>query len=221
MSDISNRILKLIEEKGISYSELSRLTNIPKSALQRYATAVTEKIPLDRVEVIAKALNVPAADLMGWKITGNYETNEQKEKVMPSNATPALPATHFAPILGSVRAGVGGYAVQEIIGQNVLPPEFIDDGEEYFWLLVEGDSMSPNLLEGDSILVRAQRSVDNGTVAVVTVDDEEGVVKKVCYGTNWIELKSYNPYYPPRRFVGEDVLRICVMGKVVKSERNW
>jgi len=66
MNDLSKRILALIEEKGLSYGELSEMTKISKSALQRYATGETEKIPLPRIEKIAKALNVSSAYLIGW-----------------------------------------------------------------------------------------------------------------------------------------------------------
>ena len=65
MSELSNRILNLILRQEISYAELSRLTSIPKSALQRYATGETEKIPVDRLELIAKALNTSSAALLG------------------------------------------------------------------------------------------------------------------------------------------------------------
>ena len=66
MSEISNRILALILEKNMSYGELSTMTGIPKSALQRYATGETEKIPIDRLQSIAKALGTTTAYLMGW-----------------------------------------------------------------------------------------------------------------------------------------------------------
>lgn len=66
MSEISEKILAKIEELDLSYSELASMTQIPKSALQRYASGTTEKIPLDRLERIAVALGVPAAYLMGW-----------------------------------------------------------------------------------------------------------------------------------------------------------
>lgn len=65
MSELSNRILNLIIDKDLSYGELSNLTGIPKSALQRYATGETEKIPVDRLELIAKALGTSSARLMG------------------------------------------------------------------------------------------------------------------------------------------------------------
>ena len=69
MSELSNRILNLITQKDISYGELSLLTGIPKSALQRYATGETEKIPLDRLELIAKALGTTSACLTGREDT--------------------------------------------------------------------------------------------------------------------------------------------------------
>ena len=66
MSDISERLLAIIAEKNISYGELSKLTKIPKSAIQRYATGETEKIPINRLEALASALGVSSAYLMGW-----------------------------------------------------------------------------------------------------------------------------------------------------------
>lgn len=61
------RILSAIEESGLSYCELSKLTGISKSALQRYATGETSKVPIDRIEKIAKFTNVSVAHLMGWE----------------------------------------------------------------------------------------------------------------------------------------------------------
>lgn len=74
MSERSERILKAIRESGLSYGELSYKTGIPKSALQRYATGETEKIPIDRIESIAKATNVTAIHILGWD---NFSSQER------------------------------------------------------------------------------------------------------------------------------------------------
>jgi len=76
MSDISNRLLPYLEAADISYSELSARTGIPKSALQRYCTGVTEKIPLDRLERIAQALNVSVTYLLGWDVQAPADTEK-------------------------------------------------------------------------------------------------------------------------------------------------
>lgn len=66
MSERSEKILRLIEKANISYGELAEITGIPKSALQRYATGETEKIPIDRIEMLARALSTSPEYLMGW-----------------------------------------------------------------------------------------------------------------------------------------------------------
>ena len=65
MSEISKRLLQLIEDNDISYGELSKKTNIPKSALQRYATGETEKIPITRIEVMLMCGKVTHNNLIG------------------------------------------------------------------------------------------------------------------------------------------------------------
>jgi len=67
MSERSQRINKAISDSGLSYGELSKITGIPKSALQRYATGETEKVPSDRIELIAEATKVSAEYIMGWE----------------------------------------------------------------------------------------------------------------------------------------------------------
>lgn len=66
MNEISRRILSEMQKKELSYTDLSKLTGVSKSTLQRYVTGGTDKIPINRVEAIAKGLGVSAAYLMGW-----------------------------------------------------------------------------------------------------------------------------------------------------------
>ena len=67
MSTRSERIKSLIEQSGKSYQELEKLTGIKKSSLQRYASGVTTKIPLDVIEKLSAAFNVSQEYLMGWE----------------------------------------------------------------------------------------------------------------------------------------------------------
>ena len=90
MSQRSDRILHSIQRANLSYSELASLTKIPKSALQRYATGETEKIPIDRIEAIAKATNVTSEFLMCWtdniepEITNNYNLSDNEKNLLLS-----------------------------------------------------------------------------------------------------------------------------------------
>lgn len=67
MNEISKKITDLMDAQNVSYGELAAITGIPKSALFRYAKGQTGKMPLPRLEAVAKALNVDPAYLIGWE----------------------------------------------------------------------------------------------------------------------------------------------------------
>ena len=76
MSIRSERIKSLIEQSNKTYQELEKTTGIKKSSLQRYASGVTSKIPLDVIEKLSNAFNVSQEYLMGWDDQKNNSTNE-------------------------------------------------------------------------------------------------------------------------------------------------
>lgn len=61
------RIKSAIEESGLTLYELQHKTKISKSAIQRYATGATDKIPIDALKKIADATGVSPSYLMGWE----------------------------------------------------------------------------------------------------------------------------------------------------------
>ena len=71
MNERAQRIKDLVAQSGKTYQELETLTGIKKSSLQRYATGVTEKIPLTAIEKLAAAFSVSVSYIM-W--------GEEKEK---------------------------------------------------------------------------------------------------------------------------------------------
>jgi transcriptional regulator with XRE-family HTH domain len=66
MSIRSERIKQLVEMSGKSYQELEEITGVKRASLQRYATGVTSKIPLDAIEKLSATFNVSKEYLMGW-----------------------------------------------------------------------------------------------------------------------------------------------------------
>lgn len=58
MGELGSLLYSLMQDKNISYGELSKLTGISKATLQRYVSGNTEKIPTSRLESIANALGV-------------------------------------------------------------------------------------------------------------------------------------------------------------------
>ena len=203
MDERAKRISEAIEKSGLSYPELERLTGISKSSLQRYATGVTKKIPIDCIEKIAEATHSDARYLMGW------------EDDKPADTLTVLPTEkiHMIPVFGSVAAGFGAYASSDILEYIPLYIENDCDVENTICITVKGQSMYPKIEEGDRIVVRRQDSVDNGRIAVVMIGDE-AVVKKVNFDGERLELTSFNPEYPPRIIEGEALAECRIVGLV-------
>lgn len=201
MSDISKRILNALLEKGISYSELSEHTNISKSALQRYATGQTEKIPIDRLQRIADAIGTTPAYLMGWA--------DHQDSRLPDNILP-MPKMREWKVLGATACGEPMY--KELGGESVLAPANIDAD---FVFLCKGDSMvGAHILDGDLVFVKSGEYVADGQIAVVRIG-EEYTLKRIYHGEDYLELRAENPAYPPRIIRGEQE-NAEIVGKAIK-----
>ena len=203
MSELSNRILALIEEKGLSYGELAEMTKIPKSALQRYATGSTEKIPLPRIEAIAKALGVSSAYLIGWAA-------KEDKPSLPSNIIP-LPAMRRIPMVGTIACGTPVLAQENIDGEVDLPDHVRAD----FALRCKGDSMiNARIYDGDVVYIRQQDTVESGEIAAVLIGDE-ATLKRVRLFPDHITLEPENPQYRPLVYWEEEMNSVRILGLAV------
>ena len=202
---------------GETLEQVAALVGVNKTTVMRWENGNTSRISRPALDLLARHFGVTAAWLEGEK---GALKNAASGRWIEEHALP-YGALSEVPILGSVRAGYGGAVFEEITGYEPAPASSLQRDEAYFWLTVTGDSMEPILCEGDLVLVRKQPSVDNGSMAVVLVGGEEGLVKKIFYGPDWIELHSLNPAYAVRRFEGPDVMQVAVLGLVMESKRKF
>lgn len=64
---VSERILSLMKLRGMSYGDLAHAAGLGKSAVHRYATGQTDKVPTEALERLARALGVTPGYLTGWE----------------------------------------------------------------------------------------------------------------------------------------------------------
>ncbi len=200
--------IRELRGKNMTQRDLAKKLGISTSAVGMYEQNRREP-DLDTLKKIALLFDVSLDSLTEYPV----KTDTSPQYVFQTERTNILP------VVGKVCAGNGVLASEDIIGYEPADNKY--SSENYFWLKVSGDSMSPKIDDGDYLLIRKQTSVDSGDVGVFIVDGQEGVVKKVIYDENSIELISFNPYYPPIKFTGHDVLRVRVCGKVIESKRKW
>ena len=96
------------------------------------------------------------------------------------------------PVVGVVTAGVPILAVENIEGY--IPWE----GESgCFALRVRGDSMiGAGILDGDKVVVRPQKTAENGEIVVALLDDS-ATVKRLKRKNGEVWLMPENPAYSP------------------------
>jgi len=135
-----------------------------------------------------------------------------------SNIAEVLPKSEIRmiPLFETVSAGFGAYASDEIIDYVPLYIANDNEAENTLCIKVNGDSMYPKIENGDIVQVLKQDMVDSGQIAVVLIDGEEGLVKKVKIEKDFIELISLNPEYQPKKYEREEMNRVSIVGLVKK-----
>ena len=193
------KLRALRKENNMTQVDLAKALDLDKSSIAKYESAGI----IPSVETLQKIASL-------FKVSIDYLLNAQLYDI--NNIV-------NVEIVGTVVAGRDGIATYEFLG--VSQAININDKEEYKYLKVRGESMSPQIMEGDLALVRLQSDVDSGDLAVVIIDGEEGVIKKIQKTENSISLISFNPMYETRVFVGKDMEKIMIFGKVIKVERCY
>ena len=129
-------------------------------------------------------------------------------------------------VVGTITAGYNGEAVEELTGETeYLPLQELhgENPDNFFILNVSGNSMYPQIQDGDKVLVYRTSSVDSGSIAAILFEGENATLKRVnyIYGEDWLELIPANPEYMTKRIEGADLELCRVLGKVVKAVRDF
>ncbi len=114
------------------------------------------------------------------------------------------------PMVGRVAAGQPILAEENIEGYFPVPAEFMPK-EPTFMLQVKGESMiNAGILNGDHILVKEQKTAENGEKVVALIDDSATV--KTYYKENGhYRLQPENDYMEPIIVEGN----LEILGKVI------
>ena len=134
-----------------------------------------------------------------------------------SGAAMAMLPTRSVPLVGTVAAGTGVLAQENVEDLYALPEEFTGQGET-FMLKVRGDSMiGDGILDGDFVVVRHQPTAEDGEIVVAGIPGEEATVKRFRRQGATVVLVPSNPEMAPMEFAADDV---SIFGKVVSVLRR-
>lgn len=148
----------------------------------------------------------------------------EKSCLVEDHATshPNIPF-YTIPVLGKVIAGTPIDAIENITEYIRITDPSAADGS-YYALHVTGNSMEPELKEGDLVIVHQQEYFDSGDICIVLVNGNEATIKKVQKNPNGITLIGLNALvYPPHFYSAQEVeaLPVRVIGKVKQVRRDY
>lgn len=207
-------------KRGLSMDEFSRRCGLSKGYISMLEKNKNPKSGKPIIPSITTYVNVATA--MGLSVD-NLMSMVGKDQPVKLNAPPVIHAGYKIPVLGNVAAGTPINATEEILGYQYLEDTYKDDGCSYFALRIQGRSMEPTIMDGDTVIVRQQSNVDNGEIAIVLVDGEDATAKEIKENADGITLIGHNTtVYTPHFYSVQEIhdLPIQIIGRVIEVRRK-
>ncbi len=219
MSIIGNRIKECRENLGLTQEQLAqKLGYKSKTTINKIEKGIND-ITQSKVKAFADVLNTTPAYLMGWD-----EDNKSSHITVTSIGDTSRPRKKGVVInvLGRVAAGVPIEAIEEVIDTEEITEEMAKTGK-FFGLQIHGDSMIPNICDGDIVIVRQQEDAETGDIVIATVNGTDATCKRLRKYKDGIELIANNPTYEPLDFSNQAIIEkpVRIIGKVVELRRKF
>lgn len=172
---INSNIKQLREGAGLTQEQLAEKVGVARSTVTQWENGWSNP-RMGMVRKLAGIFGVSTADIV-------YESES-----IPENAKkPAIPKPAYAPLLGRVHAGDA--QEPEILEDKIpVPFEVHERHPNAYFLQVEGNCMSRVYPEGCYILIDPDRSPQNGSVAVVSIDGADYVMRRMYRGASTLVL---------------------------------
>lgn len=199
-----DNLFALCKQHGTSPNAVAKIIGVSSGSVTKWKNGA---VPSSKyVSAIADYFGISADSLLGTITEGSVEL---------------LPLTVYAvPLYENVSAGLGVYADSRIVGYEHIQCRK-DEVKQYFAAKVVGDSMYPLIDNGDTIIVKKDADVKSGDIAVILIDGEEAIVKRVIFEQERIRLISSNPDYKDRIITQSDAERYRFVGKVVSRVSHF
>lgn len=196
-------IRRLREQRGLTQEQLGKMVDVSRSTITQWERGWTTP-RMGNVQLLAGALGVSTADIIA-------------DELPPSNAIkPATAKPAYAPLLGRVHAGE---AQEPDVLQDAIPVpyEIIKHHPQGYFLQVEGDCMDNVYPEGCYILIDPEQRPSNGSIAVVSIDGADYVMRRLYRGANTLILSpdSHNAEHEDMVFTAADEHTVEFHGTVV------
>lgn len=196
-------IRRLREQRNLTQDELGNMVGVSRSTITQWERGWTTP-RMGNIQILAGIFGVTTADIIA-------DEPSPANAIKPTTATPA-----YAPLLGRVHAGE---AQEPDVLQDAIPVpyEIIKRHPQGYFLQVEGDCMDNVYPDGCYILIDPEQRPSNGSIAVVSIDGADYVMRRLYRGANTLILSpdSHNAEHEDMVFTAADEHTVEFHGTVV------
>jgi len=200
----------LLKTHGVSVYQVAKATGISASTLSDWKNGRSTP-KADKLARIADYFSVSLDELLG--------TAEGRRNAEASYRS--LRANKMVPVIGVIRAGAPIVTEETLLGREFAD---VSDVEDYFYLVVCGDSMiNCGIVDGSYVLFRKQQYAENGDIVACLVDGESATVKRFRKQHHRIVLEPENEKYSPILLSPEDfeIGRARILGVAVEAKTKF
>lgn len=215
MSSTELRVKELLRERGWTTKVLAEKTGMSESYLTHIKNG-TRRWNEDALKKLANAFGTHPVDLFAQR--RSRTDNVDSSVKMPEVAAVDL-QLKIVPVMGDIPSNPSPYnnqLMQVTTGyKDIFVPVFNSSDESMFCFCVENNSMAPNFVKGDYLIVSPETWTRSGDVAAVEYGNDNPVkaIMQITYMEDFIVLESVNHKAPPVALIrGKDNFR--VIGKV-------
>ena len=199
---IPENIDALLVKFDITQEHLARVADVTPGAVSGWRR---NSVPRKRaVKNICDYFNLEEDDILS--ATHGLAAKEHGRAPMPDGAiTPSEPRKAYLPLLGKVHAGDA--QEPQVLDERIsLPYEVWEHHRGGYFLQVEGQCMSKIYPEGSYILIDPSQRPTNGSIAVVSIDGADYVMRRLYKGSSVLVLSpdSWEEGYEDIVIAGDD-----------------
>ena len=212
--ELGEYLKKIRKSKDLSLRQVDYKSDVSFSHLSMIENGSRKPSPLTLKE-LAKIYNLDYIDL--YEKAGYLDLAE-KERL--ENKSTSKSAVVF--VYGTIPAGIPMECIEDIIDTEEISADMLKGGKQYFGLKIKGNSMYPDYLDGDIIILEKIDDCESGDECCVMVNGSDGTFKKVIKNENGIILQPLNSEYQPMFYTNEQIksLPVRIIGKVVELRRK-
>ena len=199
MGSVGDQIRAARKARGMTQAALANAVGVTQGALTKWELGQNEP-SLDKLARLSEVLGAPLGAI----------PIENIPSPPPLPPVEAVAVTRRIPVVGMAAAAMYDPALSQLCdlweGSEETVPCVIDR-EGIFALRVQGDSMEPDLHDGDVVAVDPNTLPATGDTAIVCLRAEGLVIKRWHWKRGVIRLESLNPEGKTYQWTKDEVFR--------------